>query len=114
MDLPESYTMTVGSSVSWNPLPSGGDWSWDESFFSATFNSPATFTALKSGTTTITYTFSQAAHQIIVTIEADAIPVTGEASPSDAGLVMFMFILLIGLVWPLRWTLNRRRSDTRH
>lgn len=34
----------------------GEGWSFSQDFFSATFNSPATFTALKAGNTTIAYT----------------------------------------------------------
>ncbi len=31
-------------------------WNWNAAYLSATFNSPATFTALRAGTTTVTYT----------------------------------------------------------
>lgn len=46
----------AGGRIVLNPNIDGGTWDWDATFFSATFNSPATFTALKQGTSTITYT----------------------------------------------------------
>jgi len=46
----------TGGRITLTPSIPGGTWDWDEEYFSATFNSPATFTALKAGTSTITYT----------------------------------------------------------
>lgn len=61
----EIYT---GGRITLTPNVDGGTWDWDHSFFSATFNSPATFTALKAGTTTITYTLSGVSTTYDVTI----------------------------------------------
>ncbi|MCD7947267.1 MAG: DUF6273 domain-containing protein [Oscillospiraceae bacterium] len=53
-------TVRVGDSFTLTPsidTRSGSDgWTWDTAYFDATFNSPATFTALQEGSTTITYT----------------------------------------------------------
>ena len=38
----------TGGRITLTPSVDGGTWDWDDTFFSATFNSPATFTALES------------------------------------------------------------------
>jgi LPXTG-motif cell wall-anchored protein len=68
----------VGGRVTWDPKPDGGTWDWDEEYFSATFNSPATFTALKAGTSTITYSANGVAQSVTVTIQEAALPNTGQ------------------------------------
>lgn len=78
--IPQSYTMYTGGRVTFNPLPTGGTWNWDNSFFSATFNSPATFTALKAGTSTITYTVNGVTETITVTVLASTLPQAGQNS----------------------------------
>lgn len=75
--LPKTYAMYTGNSVTWNPQPSGGTWEWDEEFFSAAFNSPATFTALKSGSSSISYTVNDTSHFISVTVNS-SLPATGQ------------------------------------
>lgn len=77
-NLPDTYTMYTNGRVTWNPTPTGGTWTWDENFFSATFNSPATFTALKAGTSTITYTVNGVSQSITVTISESELPSTGQ------------------------------------
>lgn len=55
--LPLSLTMHVGETVTWNPNPSGGEWTFDSQYLS--FNksgSLATVTALKEGDTKVEYT----------------------------------------------------------
>jgi len=79
-NIPQSYTMYTGGRVTFDPTPSGGTWNWDESYFSATFNSPATFTALKSGTSTITYTVNGVTQSIKVTVLASTLPQAGQDS----------------------------------
>ncbi len=76
--IPENYKMFVGGRVVWEPLPEGGTWEWDESYFSATFNSPATFTALRSGTSVITYTVNGVSQSITVTVRDANMPGTGQ------------------------------------
>jgi hypothetical protein len=78
------YTMIVGNKLTLDPQPAGGTWEWDEEFFSATFNSPATFTALKEGISTIIYTVNDVALEIDVTVQVveeeedlGELPVTG-------------------------------------
>ena len=68
----------VGGRIVLTPNMEGGDWDWDHSFFTATFNSPATFTALKAGTSTITYTVDGVSITYDVTIEASGLPDTGQ------------------------------------
>jgi Leucine-rich repeat (LRR) protein len=68
----------TGGRVTLTPSVGGGQWSWDHDFFSATFNSPATFTALKAGTSTITYTLGSASVSYVVTVEQSILPSTGQ------------------------------------
>lgn len=62
--LPQNGTVYVGDNIILTPQGAADTntgktgWSWDRAYLSATFNSPATFTALKAGTTNITYTAS--------------------------------------------------------
>ena len=56
----------------------GGTWGYDTSFFSATFNSPATFTAKKAGTSVITYTVDGVSQSVTVTIKQSVLPATGQ------------------------------------
>jgi len=70
--------MYTGGRVTWNPQPGGGTWDWDEEYFSASFNSPATFTALKAGTSTITYTVNGGSKSVTVTIQQAELPATGQ------------------------------------
>jgi uncharacterized repeat protein (TIGR02543 family)/uncharacterized repeat protein (TIGR01451 family) len=77
-NLPQTYTMFEGGRVTWDPQPSGGTWDWDEDFFSAKFNGKATFTARKTGTSTITYTVGESVQSITVTIKPAELPVTGQ------------------------------------
>jgi LPXTG-motif cell wall-anchored protein len=69
----------TGGRITLTPNISGGTWEWDETFFSATFNSPATFTALKAGTSTITYTVEGVSTTYDVTIEEAELPSTGQS-----------------------------------
>jgi uncharacterized repeat protein (TIGR02543 family) len=68
----------VGGRITLTPNIDGGTWNWDEDFFTATFNSPATFTALKAGTTKITYSVEGGTVTYDVTIEAGILPATGQ------------------------------------
>ncbi|MCH4168939.1 MAG: fibronectin type III domain-containing protein [Streptococcaceae bacterium] len=57
----EKNELKVGESIVIVPSIEDGQlgetgWQWDKDYFSATFNSPATFTALKAGKVTVTYT----------------------------------------------------------
>ena len=68
----------TGGRITLTPNIDGGTWDWDTTFFSATFNSPATFTALKAGTSTITYTAEGQSVSYEVTITKAALPDTGQ------------------------------------
>ena len=73
-----SGTIYVGGRITLTPNLGGGTWDWDEDFFTATFNSPATFTALKAGTSTITYTVEGVSTTYDVTIKESGLPSTGQ------------------------------------
>ena len=76
--LPKDYTLLVGRSVSWTPAPAGGAWSYDKDMLSMTQDGDTyTFTALKTGRATATYTVDGMPHTINITINASAIPQTG-------------------------------------
>lgn len=73
-----SGTVYTGGRITLTPNIEGGEWDWDEAFFSATFNSPATFRALKTGTSTITYTVDGVSVSYAVTIKQSKLPDTGQ------------------------------------
>lgn len=68
----------IGGRITLTPNIAGGSWDWDRTFFSATFNSPATFTALKAGASTITYTAEGQTVSYNVTIKNAVLPSTGQ------------------------------------
>lgn len=107
--LPESYSMDSGGKVVFNPQPSGGTWEWDHSFFSATFNSPATFTALKSGTSTITYTINGVSHEITVTVKAPTTaPATAPATGENMTMIYTMAIIAVISFMSIVFTVSRK------
>ena len=78
--LPNYITLQVGESVTWTPYPEGGRWLWDYTFLRTTIHTPGKFTALKAGTTTVTYvTDEDERHTIKVTIK-------GSSSSSQASV----------------------------
>lgn len=77
--LPDSYSLIVGQSVSWTPSPTGGTWQYDSELLSMTQSGgTVTFTALKTGNTTATYTVNGVSHTVNITINAATIPQTGD------------------------------------
>ena len=68
----------TGGRITLTPSVDGGEWDWDEEYFSASFNSPATFTALKEGISTVTYTVDGVSVTYDVTIEESELPQTGQ------------------------------------
>ncbi len=78
----------TGGRITLTPSVEGGEWDWDDEFFSATFNSPATFTAMKAGKSTITYTVSGVSTTYDVTIEQSDLPQTGQ----DFSIVWFLAV----------------------
>ncbi|MEL7603833.1 MAG: InlB B-repeat-containing protein, partial [Bacillota bacterium] len=73
-----SATVYTGGRFTLTPSVGGGVWDWDEEYFSATFNSPATFTALKEGNSDITYTVGVQITIYVVTIKKSGLPNTGQ------------------------------------
>lgn len=78
--LSAAYKMYEGGRVALNPQPSGGTWDWDGQYFSAVTGSPITFTALKAGTSTITYTVNGVSYSITISILEAKLPMTGQDS----------------------------------
>jgi LPXTG-motif cell wall-anchored protein len=74
----EGGRIYTGGRITLTPGVDGGTWDWDADYFSATFNSPATFTALKAGTSTITYTVNGVNTVYKVTIRDNELPGTGQ------------------------------------
>ena len=81
--LPDSITLYTGGRVTWNPSPSDGKWSFDDAYLSKSGN---TFTALKVGETTVTYSVQCVKHTIKVTILQSELPQTGQ--PIDAAWLL--------------------------
>ena len=73
--LPSTYTMYTGGRVTWDPSPSGGTWIFDDTYFSRSGN---TFTALKVGEVTVTYSVQCVKHTVKVTILQSELPQTGQ------------------------------------
>ncbi len=99
--LPATHEMYKGGHVTWNPQPSGGTWNWDKSFFNATFDGSATFTALKTGTSAITYTVNGVTQSVSVTIRATELPQTGQDGTwiwvlCGAGVAVLAVSILLG------------------
>ncbi len=82
--IPEHQTIRIGESFTLIPGSddrTGSDgWEWDTAYFSATFNSPATFTALRAGISTITYTASDGR-----SISLDVTIIPEEETESESG-----------------------------
>lgn len=96
--LPSSFEMYVGESVTWDPKPEDGTWNWDSGFFSAAFNSPATFAALRPGTSVITYTVNGVAHSVAVTVQQEEPPYTGQRAAWIWALVSLAAVCGAGTV----------------
>jgi uncharacterized repeat protein (TIGR02543 family)/LPXTG-motif cell wall-anchored protein len=65
----------TGGRVTLTPSLAGGEWTYDSAYFT---RDGGMFTALKAGTSTITYTVSGASTTYDVTIEASGLPETGQ------------------------------------
>ena len=85
-------TVRVGDKFTLIPDPDDqtgeAGWNWDKEYFSATFNSPAAFTALKEGKTTITYTDKNGGTvsmevEILAALESESETSTTDTSSSD-------------------------------
>ena len=89
--LPDTYSLFTGGRVTWTPSPENGAWSWDNLYFSATAQNVTTFTALKEGVSTITYSVGGTSHKIIVTIHPSLLPSTGQ----DGSIVWILCLLSV-------------------
>ena len=112
--------MLFGDKIVINPNIPGGEWHWDEEWLSATFNSPATFTGLKTGQTTVSYTVNgQTASILIEILDTDTALARGFVL-EDAGQgktpcwlwLMIAFVVLLG-GWLLFLFIKRRRKRGR-
>ncbi len=80
------------------PNIDGGTWQWDKDYLSATFNSPATFTGLKAGTTTVTYTANGQTVSYTITVLASSLPATGQDFTAVLLLCGAAALVLCGMV----------------
>ena len=111
--LPETASMSKGGRISWEALPSGGTWSWDSKYFSASFNGTVpTFTARKAGSSAITYTVGGVTQNAAVTINESDLPITGQ---NDSMLYVWGSLALICCTCAIRllWRKKRRSHDDR-
>lgn len=70
-NLPATYSMDIGESISWTPTPAGGSWSYDKNYLEMTLNGgTCTFRALKEGKTTAAYTVNKVTHTVTITINS--------------------------------------------
>lgn len=64
--------------ITLTPNIDGGTWEWDDSFFKISSSNPATFTALKVGNSTVTYTVNGISITYNITVEGSEMPATGQ------------------------------------
>ena len=96
--LPNDYTLLMGQSVSWTPAPAGGAWSYHKDLLAMTQDGDTyTFTALKTGKATATYTVDGVPHTVHITINASAILQTGDTA-NPLPWLMLMLTVLVGCV----------------
>lgn len=89
--LPSSYTFYVGGQVTLAPRRAGGIWNYDHTYLSMTQNGDQyTFTALKKGSTTLTYTVNGASYSVSLTINDISVPKTGDKT-TPVGYIMLGF-----------------------
>lgn len=104
--LPSSYTLFTGSQVTWAPQYVGGVWNYDNTFLSMTKNGDQyTFTALKNGTTTVTYSVPGASWSISLIIDEVAVPQTGDAATPVSYLLVGLAVLCTAVAF-----LRRRKA----
>lgn len=86
-------SLTVGESITLIPTIDGNigatGWTWNNEYLTASFNSPATFTALKSGTTTITFTTlnGETIEKILTITDTSAIIEDSNNTSNDNGAI---------------------------
>lgn len=79
--LPKDHNMPNGASVSWTPKPAGGTWSYNKDYLGIRRDGDkVTFTALKAGKTSVTYTVNGLRHTVDITIADPSAPQTGDTS----------------------------------
>lgn len=86
-------------------------WHWDEKYFSAKFESPATFTPLQAGTSVITYTGpgGEIGEVQVTVLPADAEPAAQDAGGAGRGLLpVGIFIVVVAAGIGIALWLRRR------
>jgi LPXTG-motif cell wall-anchored protein len=97
--LPSSYTLYPGSHVTWTPQRAGGVWNYNHEFLSMTQNGDQyTFTALKKGATTVTYSIPGASWPVSLTIGEIAVPNTGDEAASTGFVLLGLAALCAACV----------------
>jgi hypothetical protein len=74
----------VGGSVVLTPNVDGGTWTFDEDILSRDGN---TFTGLKAGSTTVTYTVDDQSVELVITVQDPAPPATGQNAVDNSLLI---------------------------
>ena len=97
----------TGGRITLTPSVDGGTWDWDHSFFTA-INSPATFTALKAGNSTITYTVDGVSVSYDVTIEDSELPSTGQ------GLTLVWALIVMAVILMITGMFSRQKKHKQH
>lgn len=93
-------TISIGDRITLTPSASGGTWSFDDTIFSREGN---TFTALKAGAATLTYTVDGASIDYNVTILGSGQPETGQNfTPWYLLLLLAVVGATIIVEWPRR------------
>ncbi len=86
--LPQECKLNEGGQVTWMPSPAGGTWKFDESYLSKTEDGESvTFTAIKTGNTSISYTVDDITATVSVTIQQ----VVGQ---SGGSIILWIVIVL--------------------
>ena len=104
--LADTETMYVGGHLVLKPAPAGGTWGYDTAFFT---KEKDTFTALKDGTSTITYTVGNEQKSIVVTIRKATLPVTGQSDSLITGLLE-LAVLCIVAAGVLGWQKKHKKA----
>lgn len=112
--LPGGVTITDGNSVTWTPNPPGGTWEYDSNFLNKSEkDGTVTFTAKKTGTTTVKYTVNGTEQVITITVAESTIPKTGDTGNMSLWIGL-LCISLAGITGMLVWGKKRKTAFGKH
>jgi len=75
--IPRAASVYIDGRVLLDPIPIGGKWQWDDDYFAASFDGAASFRALKTRSSDITYSYNGRSKTIRVTVFPIELPITG-------------------------------------